>query len=134
MNTVAKTKTSRLPRAKIALELGLLLKKQPFRLQIQKTPLGSRIVRIVTPAWEKLRPAERIERVRKAIEPVLSEEELNEIFRFSVLTPTEYETLLGISDDGMGTRSKTVARLVSKTPAKSSMSAGRSARIGMRRQ
>lgn len=51
------------------------------------------VVRVVTPAWKNLGKAERIAKIQTAVREKLTSAELNRIFRFSVLTPNEWETI-----------------------------------------
>jgi hypothetical protein len=93
MTTVAKTK---FPREKISRVVGGILPKgQPFTLHIAESEIGKRkIVRVVTPAWKRLRAWERILKVLNAMEGQLSTLERDHILRFSVLTPEEYQRVV----------------------------------------
>ena len=51
------------------------------------------VIRVITPAWRNLGKAERIAKVQNAVMPKLAPAELSRIFRFSVLTPKEWETI-----------------------------------------
>jgi len=51
------------------------------------------VLRVVTPAWKNLGKAERIAKIQSAVREKLTSSELNRIFRFSVLTPNEWETV-----------------------------------------
>lgn len=65
---------------------------------IYTSPTGfddTEVVRVITTAWKKLGKAERIAKVQNAVLPKLDPEEQSRIFRFSVLTPNEWE---GIRD------------------------------------
>lgn len=54
---------------------------------------GMEVVRVITPAWGKLGKAERITKVQNAVMPKLDPSEQSRIFRFSVLTPKEWEEI-----------------------------------------
>ncbi|MEO5715602.1 MAG: hypothetical protein ABIT37_19140 [Luteolibacter sp.] len=54
---------------------------------------GTEVVRVVTPAWKNLGKAERIAKIQSAVREKLTSSELSRIFRFSVLTPNEWETV-----------------------------------------
>ena len=121
MIAVAKKTNVRIPRDKIARAVKLALPKgRSFDLYVQKSQLGGmKIVRVVTPAWKELRPAERIFKVREAVERKLSREEQENILRFSVLTPGEYKRLTGsIRIRGTTRRALAAKRKVRKAPAK----------------
>jgi len=94
MIAIAK-KTLSLPRAKITRAVEHILPKgATFKLHVEKSAVGGlKVVRIVTPAWKRLRPVERITRVREAVEGTLSDRERKSILRFSVVTPKEYKVL-----------------------------------------
>ena len=94
----AKKRKVNIPRAKIARAVELALPKgRKFALHVQDSELGGmKIIRVVTPAWKQLRPAERIIKVREAVERKLSHEEQDRILRFSVLTPGEYKKIFGV--------------------------------------
>lgn len=71
---------------------GLVPKKQAFTIYSSPTGFdGTEVVRVITPAWKTLGKAERIAKVENAVMPSLSPEEKKKIFRFSVLTPEEWE-------------------------------------------
>lgn len=53
------------------------------------------VVRVITPAWKSLGKAERIAKVQNAVLPRLDPKERRRIFRFSVLTPGEWEQVQG---------------------------------------
>jgi len=65
------------------------------------------VVRVITPAWAKLGKAERIAKVQNAVMPKLSASEQAKIFRFSVLTPTEWN---GIRNSFGAVRSSLIGR------------------------
>jgi hypothetical protein len=61
---------------------------------IYASPTGfddSEVVRVITTAWQKLGKAERIAKVQNAVMTKLAPDEQKRIFRFSVLTPKEWE-------------------------------------------
>ncbi len=65
---------------------------------IYSSPTGfddMEVVRVITTAWKKLGKAERIAKVQNAVLPNLEPEEQRRIFRFSVLTPNEWEGIQG---------------------------------------
>ena len=62
-------------------------KFQIFVIDSKIAPM--KIVRVVTPAWKSLRPADRITKVMQAANQQLTAREQNKILRFSVLTPDE---------------------------------------------
>jgi len=69
-------------------------KGKPFRVIWEPTGLGQwRILRVVTPAWKSLPKFEGVQKVRQAVEPNLSQQERDQIFRFSVLTPVELKRM-----------------------------------------
>lgn len=83
------------PRLKIRKIIQSIMPKgQTFDLKISDSGIRKmQIVRIVTWAWKKLCPADRIEKVLDAIAGKLSPQEEKRILRFSVLTPNEYENV-----------------------------------------
>jgi hypothetical protein len=65
---------------------------------IYSSPTGfddMEVVRVITTAWKNLGKAERIAKVQNAVLPKLVPEEQRRIFRFSVLTPDEWEGIRG---------------------------------------
>lgn len=54
---------------------------------------GSYVVRVITPAWQRLDKAQRITRVEQAVLPNLTEIQRKSIFRTSVLTPGEWSAM-----------------------------------------
>ena len=54
---------------------------------------GSQVLTVVTSAWKTLPVAERVHRIYKALDKVLTDEEKDQIFRVSVLTPEEAKKL-----------------------------------------
>jgi hypothetical protein len=93
--TATKTKPIEILPKKIARAVKRVLPKgRTFTLKVEDSALGGlKVVRVVTTAWKDLRPAERISRVRGAVEEVLSQDEQDKILRFSVLTPGEYKSI-----------------------------------------
>ena|SRR5215471_3086910 len=95
MTTAYQKTTVKFPRSKISGAVKMVLPKAQkgnFKLRVVNSPIGKmKIVRVVTPAWKSLRPADRIGKVLGAINTVLTREEQKAILRFSVLTPDEYE-------------------------------------------
>jgi hypothetical protein len=93
--TATKTKPIEIARRKIARAVKLVLPRgRTFNIKVEDSALGGmKVVRVVTTAWKDLRPAERISRVRGAVEQVLSQDEQDKILRFSVLTPGEYKSI-----------------------------------------
>ena len=85
------------PRAKIkSVVQNFLPKGANFRLYVVDSKIGKmKIVRVVTPAWKTLQPADRIFRIIQAANANLSPAEQNNILRFSVLTPDEYKDIVG---------------------------------------
>jgi len=119
MTSISTKKTANIPREKVQRAVRLVLPKgSPFDLHLQKSALGGmKVVRIVTPAWKSLRPAERISRVRDAVENTLSAREKQNILRFSVLTPEEYKTLFTVPNHGKTVKPATAKRMIRKAPA-----------------
>jgi hypothetical protein len=120
MTAISTKKSVSIPREKVQRAVRLLLPKgTPFDLHVQKSALGGmKVVRIVTPAWKRLRPAERISRVRDAVENTLSPQEKQNILRFSVLTPDEYKMLFALHQVKIEKRAPDDAkRMVRKPPA-----------------
>lgn len=69
----------------------VLPKGSNFEVKVIDSKIGKmKIVRVVTPAWKRLSPADRIGRMIRAANLDLSESERKNILRFSVLTPDEY--------------------------------------------
>ncbi|HYZ74923.1 MAG TPA: hypothetical protein VE641_17720 [Chthoniobacterales bacterium] len=93
--TATKTKPIKIPPQKIAGAVKRVLPRgRTLNVKVEDSDLGGmKIVRVVTTAWKDLRPAERISRVRGAVEQVLSRDEQDKILRFSVLTPGEYKSI-----------------------------------------
>ncbi len=63
---------------------------------IYSSPTGfddTEVLRVITTAWQKLGKAERIAKVQNAVMPKLDPAEQSRIFRFSVLTPNEWERI-----------------------------------------
>jgi hypothetical protein len=54
---------------------------------------GSEVLTVITPAWKTLPVSERVYRLRKALNPKLTEEQQDRIFRVSVLTREEAKKL-----------------------------------------
>jgi len=53
----------------------------------------SRILRVVTPAWQTLPRFQRISKLRQTLEPKLSSQERGQVFRISDLTSREFKRL-----------------------------------------
>jgi hypothetical protein len=108
-----------IPREKVERAVRLVLPKgAAFDLHFRKSALGGmKVVRVVTPAWKRLRPAERISRVRDAVESRLSESEKQNIPRFSFLTPDEYKTLIVPHRGKTRKHASAAKRMVRKAPA-----------------
>jgi|GEM_PF-1033062 len=97
MNTTANKRTpAKFPRKKIYLVvLSVLPKGKEFRLQVIDSNIGRmKIVRIVTPAWNRLPPSDRIDKIIRAANAQLTAKEQKSILRFSVLTPDEYSRIM----------------------------------------
>ncbi len=126
--TAAKTKTIKIPRKKVidAVKFALPQGKE-FDVIVENSALGGmKVVRVVTNAWKTLRPAQRISKVREAVESALSKEEQDKILRFSVLTPSEYQRIYGIPDQAKTAGSillPSATRASSKTGARPARSA-----------
>ena|ERR1700722_15265371 len=92
MNTATgKKKSVRFPRRKIYSVVQTVLPKgADFRMQVIDSNIGRmKIVRVVTPAWKKLPPSDRIFKIINAANAKLSVTDRKDILRFSVLTPEE---------------------------------------------
>jgi hypothetical protein len=125
MNAATKRKPATLSREKLRRAVGHALGGKEFDLHLHESALGGmKVVRVVTPAWKKLRPAERIGRVREAVENTLSAREQKSILRFSVLTPAEYRTLIIDPKRGGANGPHTAAkRMARKAPVRKSKAA-----------
>jgi hypothetical protein len=95
----AKRPQVKFPEAKIRQAVGSILPSgKIFKLKVSNSHIGRmKIVRVVTPAWKSLRPAERIIKLLEAVDAKLTPQERNGILRFSVLTPREYSEVVGRS-------------------------------------
>jgi len=96
MKTTANKKTpTKFPRRKIYSVVRMVLPKgKKFRLWVIDSNIGKmKIVRVVTPAWERLRPSDRIDKIIRASSTRLTAKEQKNILRFSVLTPDEYSKI-----------------------------------------
>jgi hypothetical protein len=92
MNTsTGKKKSVKFPRGKIYSVVQTVLPKgADFHMQVINSNIGRmKIVRVVTPAWKKLPPSDRILKIINAANTKLSVTDRKEILRFSVLTPDE---------------------------------------------
>ena len=86
---------------------GVIPKGEPFRIIWEPTGMGKwRILRVVTPAWKSLPRFERIHKVQQAVEPNLTPYERAQIFRFSVLTPSELKRLERLTPAGHRSNSR----------------------------
>jgi hypothetical protein len=87
------------------IEAALSLVKPPIRqFEIFASETGldqTYIIRIVTSSWANMDKARRIAKVESLFSPALSESERERIFRISVLTPQEWET---VRPDLIGTK------------------------------
>lgn len=93
--TSKKKISTQFPRAKIAHAVKTVLPNGNFKLRVADSKIGKmKIVRVVTPAWKSLRPAERIGKILDAVSGKLTTEEQGGILRFSVLTPDEYAAVV----------------------------------------
>jgi hypothetical protein len=94
--TATKTKVAKVRREKIVDAVKLAIPKgRRFKVSFEDSALGGmKIVRVVTTAWKDLRPAERITRVRGAVEKALSQDEQDKILRFSAGQPLYCTALL----------------------------------------
>jgi len=90
------TKAKPFPMAKIANAIKAALPSdRGFKIKIVNSGVGdAKIVRIVTDAWKSKRPTERIQRVLRAVNPKLTEDEQWSVLRYSVLTEKEYQRLV----------------------------------------
>jgi hypothetical protein len=88
--------TASFPGAKIKRAVETALPKgKTFKLRIVDSKIGEKkIVRVVTPAWKTLRPADRIGKILDAMEGKLTTQEQKRILRVSVLTPQEYDSIV----------------------------------------
>jgi len=93
MTATPKTKvTPPFPRAKITRAVESIIPNGNFKLQVTDSLIEKmKIVRVITPAWKALRPAQRIVKVLDAVSGKLTDDEERGILRFSVLTPEEYK-------------------------------------------
>jgi hypothetical protein len=96
MTVIRKKPQRSFPRRKVrSIVQGVLPKGQSFKLQLVDSNIRNmKIVRIVTPAWKRLSPSERIHKMILAANTELKPEEIKSILRFSVLTPEEYKSIL----------------------------------------
>lgn len=97
MIAARKTKTSAtFPRAKIGrIVRDILPKGKEFSVKVATSSIGNKkIVRVVTPAWQRLRAWERTLKLLDGLQSQLSEDEQDQILRFSVLTPKEYREVV----------------------------------------
>lgn len=96
MSTAPKNKSlAAFPRAKIERLVGSILPRgKSFALETEDSGIQQKkVVRVITPAWRRLRNPERISKVLKALNGKLTPAEQDRILRLSVLTPEEYERL-----------------------------------------
>lgn len=95
MKTMSAKQKNSFPKRKISSAVKRILPPgKSFKLKLADSNIGEmKIVRIITPAWRSLRPAERIGKVIEAVNPQLTPAEQKKILRFSVLTPDEYADL-----------------------------------------
>jgi hypothetical protein len=133
--TATKTKPIKIPPQKIAGAVKRVLPRgRTLNVKVEDSALGGmKIVRVVTTAWKDLRPAERISRVRGAVEQVvLSRDEQDKILRFSVLTPDEYKS---IWNDPQRRAAQSAKRLKTRrTAIKAGPHSAKSAASGERRK
>lgn len=67
---------------------------QPFTILTEKTGIGdTEVLRVITPAWSRLGKVERVSRIQDAVLPMLNPAERKRIFRFSVLTDREWNSV-----------------------------------------
>ena len=94
--TLKKKIPIKFPTAKIRDAIKEALPKgKTFDLRVADSSIGKmKIVRVVTPAWKSIRPAERIEKVIEALQGKLTLRERKAILRFSVMTPDEYQEIV----------------------------------------
>jgi hypothetical protein len=96
MKTTLRKKTGpRFPTKKIySVVQNVLPKGADFRLRVINSKIGGmKVVRVVTPAWRNLSPADRILKILRVANTELSNKERKNILRFSVLTPSELRLL-----------------------------------------
>jgi hypothetical protein len=95
-NVVNKKRPVKFPTRKIHSMVATVLPKgSDFHVHVSDSKIGKmKIVRVVTPAWKRLRPSDRIGRVLEAADTELSAAERKNILRFSVLTPDEYKEVV----------------------------------------
>jgi hypothetical protein len=73
---------------------AVLPKGARFRLTFEPMRFsGTKIVRVITPAWKTLNRAERVLRLQRSLNDHLSPTQQKHIFRVSVLTPEEFKEL-----------------------------------------
>jgi hypothetical protein len=119
--TPAKQSKASFPRAKIAAAVKSALPKgQTFKLHVAESPIRRlKIVRVVTPAWKTLWAGDRIRKVLKATDQVLTPAEQDGILRFSVLTPKEYQEFHGRRPaTSVATRPRAAKKLAASRKAK----------------
>jgi hypothetical protein len=112
MNTATgKKKPAGFPRRKIYCVVQTVLPKGAgFRMQVIDSNIGRmKIVRVVTPAWKKLPPSDRILKIINAANTKLSVTDRKDILRFSVLTPEELKRITPKPVKRISFKHKTVA-------------------------
>ena len=81
---------------------------QPFTIMSEETGIGkTEVLRVITPAWGKLDKVDRVMRIQEAVLPTLDAAERKRIFRFSVLTNDEWQSVRGAK---VGAKHKIVGR------------------------
>jgi hypothetical protein len=72
----------------------VLPKGANFRMSVINSKIGGmKVVRVITPAWKRLPPSDRILKILRVANTELSHAERKSILRFSVLTPDEFKLL-----------------------------------------
>jgi hypothetical protein len=93
--TPAKKNGVKFPTRKIhSMVQTILPKGANFRLRVMNSKIGGmKVVRVITPAWKRLPPSDRILKILRIADTELTLAERKKILRFSVLTPKEFSLL-----------------------------------------
>jgi hypothetical protein len=93
--TLSKKNGVKFPKRKIYSVVQTVLPKgATFHMRVLNSKIGGmKVVRVITPAWKKLPPSDRILKILRVANTELSSAERKNILRFSVLTPDELKLL-----------------------------------------